>query len=675
MIYIQILILLASLGCVIASYWLKRRFIDRILSHSIWQQVVILLGTSAFIFSILFILSLFYSRGFEETRLWNMLSHYMEPGNFGVFKDDNDGISHWLIFLTNFLGMILLGGMLIAVFSNMLERHVDKIKNGQIYYKFKGHIVIIGFDKMLIGLTKQLIEKNSRRKIVIQTTRDASTVRYELFAHLDEKDEKQITIASGYRNSMEDLKKLHIDKCEEVFLLGESGEYDHDSLNIDCLKKIKSILETKKCKTVLRCNVLFEYQSTYAAFQRQDLKDLQTRIDFVPFNFHEIWAQKLFVDGKYESPANSEKIIYPALDREGIDFDSPKTVHLVVVGMSNMGIALGIQASHLCHFPNFIKDKTKKTRITFIDEHAFREMNYLKGRYRHLFQEITHSFEDVENPAKNETSTPKDSFTDIEWHFIEGRIEDARIQKKIVDWRHEKDVYLTIAVCFSHPPSAIAAGLYLPDIVYEKKEEDVSVLIRQETSYSTLAMLGESPMYENIKPFGMLDNCYDLEKVDHPLPKMVHYVYSRTYELLEENKSKGEKQLLEPVEIFDPDELGKYWKKLKKISLKWSNIYNANSIGLKMRSFNIMAGKLLNDETVELMAKVEHNRWNIEKLLMGYRPATPQEKEAIAKGMIQKFDLKSRFIHTDICEYEQLDDEVREYDRSISRSLPFIERT
>lgn len=642
----------------------NRRRLDRIISHSFWWQIGLLAITVTLLFIVLCTASfILYPVSDGEIRIWNMLSHFIEPGSFGVYNGENDETGHLWIVITNLLGMIFLGGALIAILSNMLERHVDKIKNGKIYYKFTGHIVIFGFDKMLIGLTKQIAKEHPNSNIVIQTVQEAAFVRCELFAHVNEDIEKKITIVNGYRNSMEDMKKLRIEKCKELFLLGESGEYDHDTLNVDCLQKIKTILKSKK--TEKRCHVLFEHQSTFAVFQWQDLYEIKEWIDFVPFNFYETWAQKIFVACEYK---NADNIIdYPKLDRTGIGAESPETVHLVIIGMSRMGIALGVQASHLCHFPNFIKDKTKKTRITFIDENADRKIIFLKDRYRHLFKEITHSFEDMENPENNKICSQENLFTDIEWHFIKGRIENPAVHSKIEDWCSEKNVFLTIAVCFSYPPAAIATGLYLPDTAYDINK-DISVLIRQETSYSTLKMLANSPKFKNLKAFGMLDSAYDLNKANDLLPMMIKYAYDKTQN--------------EPIRSFPKDIIKENWKKNWQpedniSALKWSNCYCANSIFVKQRAVNINIGEELNSENINLLARVEHNRWNIEKLLMGFRAATPEESNEIKVDKAKKKFYRKNLIHEDIRHYDELTEDytgrnVREYDEYIIRAIPFM---
>ena len=658
-----VILLLITVIVLLISYRKKnQRLIDYALSKSVSCQLLLLIAVIAIVFGLLLLIMwLIHGMNGIVLTVFDIVLAFINPGSSFVDAiGDSDKI--WAIVIGIF-GMVFLSGLLISVFSNILERRVDKVKNGQAYYSFKKHFVIIGYNRMSIGLVKQLLGKYPKCRIVLQTIQEVPKVHHELFSNLNDSLEYKITFMRGNRNSTEDLEKLSIDKCREIFLLGESNEYDHDSLNIECLKKIRYILEKEKAEPYKRCNILFEYQSTYAIFQQQDLTDIIPWIDIVPFNFHEIWAQKVFVDGKYESPDNKYIIKYPPLDGEnGI---SDKTVHLVIVGMSRMGIALGVQASHLCHFPNFLKDKTKKTRITFIDENADKEMHFIKGRHRHFFKEVEHTFEDIENTKKNECYSPENLFTDIEWHFIKGRIEHPSIQSKISDWCNDENVLLTIAICFSFPPMSIAAGLYLPDVVYDK---NIPVLIQQQTSYSILSMLEKSTRFKNVKPFGMLDNSYDLGNANDLLPMMVKYAYDKTTENI-------------CLEHFPEKEIKENWEKWGKedniSALKWSNRYCANSIYVKQRSIKFSSGKALDDKHIEILAHIEHNRWVIEKLLMGYRAPTPEELKKIEADDKEKKSLRKMFIHSDIRDFRTLAVDytginARLYDINIVKAIPFM---
>ena len=87
-------------------------------------------------------------------------------------------------------------------------------------------------------------------------------------------------------------------------------------------------------------------------------------------------------------------------------------------------------------------------------------------------------------------------------------------------------------------------------------------------------------------------------------------------------------------------------------------------------------------DMVPIMAVVEHNRWNTEKLLMGYG-AVPEEsrlklKQLQDQGKTEeckrfKNQLKqlraSKFLHNCIAPYEQLLDADRHYDECIVSHL------
>jgi hypothetical protein len=75
---------------------------------------------------------------------------------------------------------------------------------------------------------------------------------------------------------------------------------------------------------------------------------------------------------------------------------------------------------------------------------------------------------------------------------------------------------------------------------------------------------------------------------------------------------------------------------------------------------------------------MEHNRWVMEKLLLGFR--APTAKEAARIGADKKREYyKARLIHEDIKGYMELgeDDDsidVKLYDINISRALPYMLR-
>ena len=162
--------------------------------------------------------------------------------------------------------------------------------------------------------------------------------------------------------------------------------------------------------------------------------------------------------------------------------------------------------------------------------------------------------------------------------------------------------------------------------------------------------------YENIRPFGMLNDAYDLGKVEDILPMRVNYVY---------NYSFGEETYGKLPDTIPENEMKIKWNKLS-TALKWSNRFKANMIDIKIRS--LIKDKTL-DEQIDTVAQVEHNRWCIEKLLMGYRQITDSDK---VKGTDIKTLKNQYFVHTDICTFNDLPKETQEIDHILSKALHLI---
>lgn len=488
----------------------------------------------------------------------------------------------------------------------------------------------------------------------------------------------------------------------------------------------------------LVCHVLFEYQTTFSVFQTSNLSksdstetgnNIYNYIDFRPFNFYESWAQKVFVDCEVSLPeknnANNKSIKYTPLDGfNGIsanDEDKNKFVHLIIVGMSKMGIAMALEAAHICHFPNFATNGTR-TRITFIDSRAQQEMDFFKGRFKNMFDVarwryfkaddylIPGLFPKIHNEiyygnvlpgkvtddniwrdplADSASESPykylaynNESFLDIEWEFIEGTIESPSVQKYLTLAVGNTNAKTTVAICLTQAHQAIAAGIYMPKDVYQHAQQ---VMIYQRESDEIINNITENgksdSLYKNLKPFGMIECSYNIANDNKSLlqAKLVNYVY-------ETNNCK--------LENIDYNILHTKWDNLI-IELKWSNIYNSNSIPTKLRSFPITTDQIekLAPKTIAIidaMAKVEHNRWNVEKLLLGYKPLTEgQSDELIRLIGTSEFDEKRKKwkerdynnnyeqykSHIDLRSYDDLDKihpGVKKSDKDISMSIPYI---
>jgi hypothetical protein len=635
-----------------------------------------------------------------DSRFWGILAQMIDPGNLHMAGTQGAESIFWglrlFVFLVTFSGTVAVSGLLISTLVNIIERRVIQIREGHVNYVYKNHIIIIGFDYVAFGLIKQLFLNDDYKdsKVVIHSTQNAHLLRQKLIAQFDVPEERRLVILHGNRDSREEMERLHLKNAKEIFILGEPDEKDHDSKNIECTNIISSLLKGKPC-TTKDCHVMLEYQTTYSLFQFSDFgKNKETKINILPFNFCENWAQIVFVKGKY-SPASSlgSPIMYKMLDYNAIDEDSDLSVHMVIVGMTRMGVALGVETARLAHFANH---KKVKTRITFVDPNANEERDFFASRYPKFYDAVDVYWEDITNNKSNnrkEFKVGELPFIDVELEFIKGSIEMPGVRKRLTEWALEDNKLLTLAICLDNPSVSLAAGIYLPEELYEK---DIPILIQQNVSYSILSLLSEDKIterkYKNVRPFGMTDDCIGLDPFLFKIAKAINFYYVR-------NSAFQDSHSLKDYE----NEINDCWKELTE-SNKWSNLYYAESFETKIRAV-IKSGEVFTLEKLnqnnELVSKMEHARWNTERLLAGFRQATKDEiiesnrtaddiMVALHKSKMDYDDitvqeikqihiafvkhLKSRMKHPCIVPWDQLSEYYKEIDRKLSKALSKILR-
>ena len=641
---------------------------DRSFSERGTRQMIWLLVAVVSVFVLLYFISLLLP--FDEIkeehqvmgRFLRMITLFIDPGAIEKLQES----THIFGIVVAICGMIMMTGMFISVLTNMLDVRVDKFRNGEICYDLSNHVVIIGMDDLVPSLVEQICKSEDflGSYILVQSTEETEEVKSRIHNVLDKEYEPRVVIYRGKRNSKEDLKKLNVHKAKSVFITGESGEMDRDSMNLEAMRLIAEIrTQTGQGDNAkpLPVAVQFEYQTTFSAFQVTDLAgQWREQIDFYPFNFYESWAKKVLVSHCYMH--DNERIDYPLLDREPITYDSDKTVHLIILGMSRMGVAIGTFAAHLLHFPNFCRDHSKKTRITFIDANADREMDFFRNRYRGLFEISSALYKDYSMADVVEKVIPptyfsgKDAdFLDFEFEFIKGNVESTAIQNYLKDIANDDNSQISIFVCLKEPSHNMVVGLSLPNEIYDKS---IPVFIRLKSSEALLTMLNQSggdgkySKYSNLYPFGMLENCYDLDYDKLELAQWINYSYAA------------------PTEKDTPSSL---WRQLP-IALQWSNFYSAYSREFKLRSFCGGLIDNLSEIDIERLCMVEHNRWCVEKLLLGFRKPYKEEQEIIDRGGVIKEDgkevkvvrwYKNHFVHNDLVPNEQLEKEAIMHDKKV----------
>lgn len=368
------------------------------------------------------------------------------------------------------------------------------------------------------------------------------------------------------------------------------------------------------------------------------------------------------------------------LDRGAVVADSDQYVHLVVIGMTQMGYAMATTAAHLCHYPNF--DANHRTKISFIDPNAEEEMKMFKGRYPGLF-ELSHSCY-RENGVKKEEKSPLSvygDFLDVEWEFVKGSVVDDWVRKLLMNWREDERQILTLAFCGEKAERNMAEALYLPSGFFRHVDEkcpltakDSLIWVYQPENSALVDTAHEVSRYKNLLTFGTMTGSFDSRMGKRlAAAKRINYLYQKQYK----------------KEVYgtmaNQEELDRLWHGLS-YAEKMSNIYAANSIYCKFRSMGIdpknAMSPFADGDTVTMLAMIEHARWNIEKLLVGYSALPIDERDKIKQGLESKdSEVKKRmkdvgdtykkldFLHKDITPYDDLIEDSKLYDKAIVRNL------
>ena len=621
-----------------------------------------------------------------EIGSWEMLRLFVNSNSI-LQNVEPYAITSVLLLFIQGLGSIFFSGFIISIITSMIIKKVDAIKEGHIHYNLNDHVVIIGYDTIVPSILSELLnnERYAKSKFILQTSSSVEEIRNDLLSKLSKEKMKRVILVHAPRLSVEELKLLYTTSAKEIFIVGERKLSDHDAENMYTFETLVEI-HSESCSTTIKpLTIWFENEASYAALQLNDIcNDWKQYFDFRPYNFYKRWANRLLTNSDYGK--GTKRIDYPELDHEGIAYQSNKHVHLIIVGMNRMGIALAKEAAHMMHFPNFNEQTgDNRTRITFIDDHADREMNFFIGRHAGYFDIAPTKYADLSECYFREWSKDDkcNNFLDIQFEFIKGRVESKYVRDWITKQLDDKDAIITIAFCVHNPSQNFGMAMYLPEEVYTRGRNDgqnpwavvdpdqvVNIFVRQEKTGALIKTFGDAAKaddannkkYVNLHPFGMIDDSFSVKDDSNKMAMAFNYIYKFYFD---NNHTL-------PSTLPEYDSLKELWKSTP-TSLKWSNLYLADSIEFKLRSIGLdkesAKSATFSKEQIERMAYTEHSRWNMEKLLMGYRALGENER---GKELNMK-SLKDRmFVHHLIKPYADLTEGEKELDRNFITKLPDI---
>lgn len=583
---------LLSFGIIGVMVW-KRYFreygaFDQVISGSYWKQIILLACIATYVLSscvFSFMLAGIPQVSEETSTFSQIISVIHRIMDYNYYSGDED-YSNLFLLVSSILGTLILTGLLVTTFSNIIQQRKEDVENGLVSYNLSNHYVIVGYGDLALPFIKEIINKqlsafgisledkriqdakviNKRivaglRPVVLLTNQRIDRIARDIKAHIPDQFDKKIFVYSGDVQSPEHLEKLNFDKAIEVYVLGEKDELGRDSINIECtrciremrqkayeesklskiLKPIKAILgkQIQDCKTateipILPVHIQLDKPTSYSTIKRLSFpkdyygNDQNTVLYIRPFNFYENCARAIW--GYRGENAQS---VYKRLSFDSITKNSPYHVHLVIAGFDVMGKALLLEALRLCHYVNYDeKTSSNKTIITIIDPKIDALWNEFIAQYQGI-----------------------DNITDIEIERIPDVIESPSVRKKIETLANTAEKLLTIAICFYDADYSFCAALNLPDAVFYKIEEEldssgdvissqivdrsdrVSVLVRQQLQKGISDIIQHRNLkYKNLYIFGTIEQGVNASALDDTPAMWVSAFYDFKYQDKESEK-------------------------------------------------------------------------------------------------------------------------------------------
>lgn len=630
---------------------------------------------------------------------WTTFYHFTDPGNQHMVGTATGRQVAWWIAI---LGLFLMNGFMVSTIINYIDRHISGWTNGQVRYHFwhSSHIIIIGGHDSVSGIINEVTRDGGKyqfiKYIIIMTSQDVETYRVSLKSCLPEPIMDKIILYHGERTSIEDLRSLNVcyKSLKAIYVVGEGDDHineaAHDSQNLTCVKILAQLVNKnieryhKKYapqggtdKNYLDCYMMFEEQSTYTAFQLTDIsKDIKLNLNFIPYNYYEQLATKILAYP--ESPIRAIDIHY---DDQGtplsyMDEDSDKRVHLVIFGMTDMGLAIAQEAALICHYPNYSKQEmmeeiqlsqhvkqlvssnkgSLRTKITLIDRDAYRLMNNFRNREKSLFaiskwsyldatagysdfivhdsinrvasilRQSTKNIVDSPDPVEDafeykhliESNLLDANFTDVEWEFIQGEPGDTAVNYYLDRCNEKQDEILTIFICEKSDSENLAIATNLPQRMYSYSEQ---VLVYQRRSNDLVNQLAGTNVgdtnnvfnrYKKVSPFGNSLSSFSQELADSVFAKKINSNHYNQIRKLSNQKDLSSVQWV--------------WGGLKQRD-RWSAIYSGHGWTTKFRSIHCLPGEKPDFERIktwlapnslssDLASRTEHTRWIYERIIM-----------------------------------------------------------
>ena len=606
---------------------LKRKF-HKLLSEGEGRQLLWLLLMLVSSFILFWSYAAIVYKGWSFT--WqDLIALYLDGGTFAG-PGEHDGFR----LLIAFVGVFLFSALLISAFTNIFENISESYKKGEAHYRFKNHILILGSNYMLKDMLIAIRNNTNLagKNILVMTTADVEQLRATIDTLLSDASFcDRITYFHNDRSSKQHLIEACADKASVIYLIGEDEENDHDAINIRCNDFLKEICGTEG--PAVNCFMTLDMHSSLDVFQYLK-KETNTRLNTEIINISDYVAEQLLVKTDF----------LPALSAT-----DTQRLHVVIAGFSRTSRAFANVVAQVCHYPNFYT--AGRTLVTFIDSGMRRKMDDFWANRQSLSMLSHYRFVSENGTEEFQPDPSYGDFLDIEWEFIDSHLSSPFSRKLLEKWASDANQKMVMAICYDDESICASAALHLPKILYDKQ---IPLAVYQKEHLELMDKAVKTGMYGCLSTFGEASSVSDALFLTRSLRGMrVNHLYDMEY---------GNPPSSSPEEA---------WHNIP-YAYKLSSIASANAIPLSMRCYDLQPTRAsidaISDDIIESLSEMEHRRWMMSVLLMGYSAATATMRKDRTNF---KYLKNEKFIHLDIAPYSELFHEA-EKDKLIVSNIPFI---
>ncbi len=465
----------------------------------------------------------------------------------------------------------------------------------------RGHVVVCGLGRTGFKVASDLLRRGEKVVIIEEDIEND---------WIGMSEELGATVLMGDATDVQMLCRARVDHAR--LLVAVCG---NDGINVEIAIRAYELKRESPPGTgpVMECHVHIVESDLRALFKEHHVfTDTGDRFRVVLFNI-------------YDSSARLLLRRYP-LDRERIGPDDPRTVHLLVIGFGLMGESLVLQAARNSHFAN-----GRRLRVSVVDHDSTQPKRCFLRRHPNMA-----------------------AVCDVT--FLSREADDTGTLAEIATLCAEADTLPTVAICFDDDTRGLSLALaLLPNL----KALRVPVLLRMTTDGGLTTLLdadiAASSLAGLVKPFPVIGLSTESEVLVHremdagAIAIHEDYVTKRRRE-----QHDARDPALRPWDSLDED-------------LKDSCRQQADHIEVKLRAIGFTSATVATTPTVtsftpaevEILARMEHTRWNAERFLAGWSHA-PGKKSIENKTSPW------------LVGWDALPEEIREYDREAVRNIPHL---